>query len=157
MVVFRVGELGGQCGNWSDDVGSCGDHPHQQLQWCDDGGPQHQWPPHGAVNALSVIGHLLGWIIWESIWRNTVEISQTNATMVVRSPKCASCVVFIYLDWRLQDSFENNPCRKDVTSVKRHIPEESLTNVTSVTVTQLGTTACGVYTARESLGVPSFS
>ena len=29
MVVFRVG---GQCGNWSDDVGSCGDHPHQQLQ-----------------------------------------------------------------------------------------------------------------------------
>ena len=32
MVVFRVGELGGQCGNWSDDVGSCGDHPHQQLQ-----------------------------------------------------------------------------------------------------------------------------
>ena len=22
MVVFRVGELGGQCGNWSDDVGS---------------------------------------------------------------------------------------------------------------------------------------
>ena len=30
MVVFRVGELGGQCGNWSD--GSCGDHPHQQLQ-----------------------------------------------------------------------------------------------------------------------------
>ena len=32
MVVFRVGELGRQCGNWSDDVGSCGDHPHQQLQ-----------------------------------------------------------------------------------------------------------------------------
>ena len=32
MVVFRVGELGGQCGIWSDDVGSCGDHPHQQLQ-----------------------------------------------------------------------------------------------------------------------------
>ena len=31
-VVFRVGGLGGQCGNWSDDVGSCGDHPHQQLQ-----------------------------------------------------------------------------------------------------------------------------
>ncbi len=30
MVVFRVGELGGQCGNWSD--GSCGDPPHQQLQ-----------------------------------------------------------------------------------------------------------------------------
>ena len=26
MVVFRVGKLGGQCGNWSDD------HPHQQLQ-----------------------------------------------------------------------------------------------------------------------------
>ena len=25
MVVFRVGKLGGQCGNWSDD-------PHQQLQ-----------------------------------------------------------------------------------------------------------------------------
>ena len=23
MVVFRVGELGEQCGNWSDDVGSC--------------------------------------------------------------------------------------------------------------------------------------
>ena len=32
MVVFRVGELGGQSDNWSDDVGSCGDHPHQQLQ-----------------------------------------------------------------------------------------------------------------------------
>ena len=32
MVVFRVGELGGKCGNWSDDVGSCGDHPHQQPQ-----------------------------------------------------------------------------------------------------------------------------
>ena len=34
MEVFRVGvgELGGQCGNWSDDVGSCGDQPHQQLQ-----------------------------------------------------------------------------------------------------------------------------
>ena len=32
MVVFCVSELGGQCGNWSDDVGSCGDHPHQQLQ-----------------------------------------------------------------------------------------------------------------------------
>ena len=47
--------------------------------------------------------------------------------------------------------------KKRCESVKRHIPEESLTNVTSVTVTQLGTTACGVYTARESLGVPSFS
>ena len=29
MVVFRVGELGGQCGNWSDDVGSCSNYPHQ--------------------------------------------------------------------------------------------------------------------------------
>ena len=51
----------------------------------------------------------------------------------------------------------NNPRRKDVTSVNRHMPEESLTNVTSVTVTQLGTTACGVYSAREYLGVPSFA
>ena len=45
-------------------------------------------------------------------------------------PKCASCVVLYIF---------------------------GLTNVTSVTVTQLGTTVCGVYTARESLGVPSFS
>ena len=74
--------------------------------------------------------------------------------MVVRSPNVQAVWFYIYLDRRLQDSFENNPCRKDVTSVNRHIPEEILTNVTSVTVTQLGTTACGVYTARESLGVP---
>ena len=78
-----------------------------------------------------------------------------------KSKMCKLCgFIYIWTDafkTPLKFQIENNPCRKDVTSVKRHIPEESLTNVTSVTVTQLGTTACGVYTAHESLSVPSFS